>query len=120
MPRPVHFELPADDPERAQRFYTQAFGWKFEKWDGPMPYWMVMTGEGEGINGGMGPRAEGFDHPVNVLQVDDLDAAIGKVTAAGGSVAVPRMPIPTVGWLAYIKDTEGNMLGMMQFDEGAA
>ena len=55
MPRVVHFEINADKPERAAAFYKKAFGWKVKKWDGPMPYWMVTTGEkGElGINGGI-------------------------------------------------------------------
>ena len=44
MPRPCHFDLTADEPERAMKFYKDVFGWKFEKWDGPMEYWMVTTG----------------------------------------------------------------------------
>jgi predicted enzyme related to lactoylglutathione lyase len=120
MPRPVHFELPAENPARAQQFYVKVFGWQFQKWEGPMDYWMVATGEGEGINGGMGPRAPGFEGPVNVIDVPDLDAYVQRVTDAGGSVAAPKMAIPTVGWLAYVNDTEGNMLGLMQFDAGAA
>jgi hypothetical protein len=120
MPRPVHFELPADDPARAQQFYGKVFGWEFQKYEGPMDYWMVMTGEGDGINGGLGARAPGFEHPVNVVDVPDLDAYVERVVAAGGAVAAPRMGIPSVGWLAYVTDTEGNMLGLMQFDPEAA
>ena len=58
MPRPIHFEIPADNPERAIGFYKGVFGWNFQKWDGPMPYWMVLTGENTpGIDGGIHPRA---------------------------------------------------------------
>ena len=51
------FEIHAENPERAAAFYTAVFGWKFQKWDGPMPYWLITTGtEAPGINGGMVPR----------------------------------------------------------------
>ena len=61
MPRIVHFDIPSDNPERAQKFYSQVFGWKFDKWNGPMEYWMVNTGDDKqpGINGGLGKRMPG-------------------------------------------------------------
>ena len=62
MPRPVHFELEAEDPERAVRFYTDVFGWKFDKWEQEgFPYWLITTGgpEEPGIDGGLGPRQPG-------------------------------------------------------------
>ena len=130
MPRVVHFDLSADDPERASKFYSAVFGWKVEKWQsgGPMEYWMVNTGaDGQpGINGGLlrrrGPApVEG--QPVNAypctVDVPSVDEYLGKLTAAGGRVAMPKMPIPGVGWLAYAKDTEGNIFGMMQEDPHA-
>jgi len=120
MPRPVHFELTADDPARAIRFYESAFGWQIEKWDGPMPYWSIKTGDGPGIDGGLGPRAPGFSGTTAVIAVDSVDAAVAKVAAADGKITVPKMPIPTVGWVAYALDTEGNLFGMMQFDPAAA
>jgi hypothetical protein len=60
MPRPIHFEIPAEEPHRAIRFYEIVFGWKFDKWEGPMPYWLITTGpEGQpGINGGLMPRRD--------------------------------------------------------------
>jgi predicted enzyme related to lactoylglutathione lyase len=119
MPRPVHFELTADDPARAIRFYESVFGWSIEKWDGPMPYWNIRTGEGPGIDGGLGLRSPGLSGTTAVMQVDSVDAATTKVSAAGGRIAVPKMAVPTVGWLAYAHDTEGNLFGMMQFDAAA-
>ena len=121
MPRPIHFEIPADDPSRAQRFYTDVFGWQFRSWgDGGMEYWLITTGEGEpGINGGMNRRQPGNSGVVNTIGVSSLDEAVAKVTAGGGSVLMPKMPIPGVGWLAYCADTEGNAFGVMQADEGA-
>lgn len=125
MSRPIHFEIHAAEPERAIAFYTGLFGWQFNKWEGPMPYWLIITGPDSerGINGGLLPRRG--DAPVAMAAVNafvctvdttDLDASLAKVTTLGGIIAVPKMPIPGVGWLAYAKDTEGNIFGLMQPD----
>ena len=120
MPRPVHFEIPADDPARAIRFYQQVFGWQFQQWDGPMPYWMVRTGDdGPGIDGGLHAKAHPGQGPVNTIGVASCDDYLAKVEAAGGRTVVPKMAIPQVGWLAYCTDPEGNTFGIMQADEGA-
>ena len=126
MPRVVHFEIHAADPERGVKFYEKVFGWKFQKWEGPMDYWLITTGPDSepGINGGLLPRRGEIDGQaviayVCTIGVDDLDATAATVEANGGTVAVPKMPIPGMGWLAYYKDTEGNIFGMMQPDEGA-
>ena len=120
MPRPVHFEIPADDPARAIRFYEQVFGWQFQQWDGPMPYWMVRTGDdGPGIDGGLHAKAHPGQGPVNTIAVASCDDYLAKVEAAGGRTVVPKMAIPQVGWLAYCTDPEGNTFGIMQADEGA-
>lgn len=120
MPRVVHFELPADDPARAIGFYRDVFGWEFHKWDGPDEYWLVSTGEGPGIDGGLARRGEYNPIPVNTLDVPSVDDWSAKVTAAGGQIVLPKMAIPGVGWLAYCKDPEGNTFGIMQADESAA
>lgn len=123
MSRPIHFEIHAAQPERAIAFYSGLLGWKFTKWDGPMPYWMIVTGpEGTpGINGGLLPRpggapAEGLAMNAYVCTVDtpDLDAALARAATLGGALALPKMQIPGVGWLAYVKDTEGNLFGLLQ------
>jgi len=126
MPRVIHFEIHATDPERAVRFYSGAFGWSFQKYDGPMAYWLITTGsEGEpGIDGGLlqrqGPLdGEGVSAYVCTIDVPDLDAAIETVTGAGATLAWPKNPIPGVGWLAYAKDPEGNLFGMLQSDPEA-
>ncbi len=127
MPRPIHFEIHAENPARAQAFYEGLFGWTFSQWAG-QPYWLIKTGEpGQpGIDGGMVPRrgaAPVTGQPVSAyvctVDVPNLDAAVAKATGSGGSVALPRMAIPGVGWLAYVTDTEGNLVGMMQNDPGA-
>lgn len=122
MPRVIHFEIPADDAGRASRFYEQALGWKITKWDGPMDYWFIETGDPSqpGIDGGLMVRNTPEEVVVNTVDVDDVDAYVGRVTAAGGSVVMTKHAIPGVGWLAYVKDTEGNLFGLMQGDESAA
>lgn len=122
MSRIVHFEIPAENPEKVAAFYREVFGWEIAKWDGPVDYWMVKTGENgtPGIDGGLFKPSDGMPGvTINTIDVDDLDAAVAKVTANGGSVAVPRMAIPGVGYMAYCKDVEGNLFGLMQMDESA-
>ena len=121
MPRVIHFEIPADDPERAGKFYTDVFGWQIAKWGGAQPYWLVTTGKDEpGINGGILKRPHSGAGTVNTVGVPSVDDAIARITANGGTLAVPKMPIPGVGYLAYCMDTEGNMFGIMQPDTNAA
>jgi len=119
----VHFEIPADDPERAVRFYRELFGWKIDHWSPPgggMDYWMVRTatnGEsggpaGPGINGGILKRMHPQHLPMNYVSVDSLDEYARKAEALGGQVVVPKTEVPTVGWFTIIKDTEGNVVGL--------
>ena len=122
MSRVTHFEIPADDPERAIKFYETVFGWTIEKWDGPIEYWMVMTGPEDqpGIDGGLARREDPATGVENMIDVKNLDQSIVDVEANGGTIFRPRMAIPGVGWLAYIKDTEGNVFGLMESDPKAA
>ncbi len=128
MSRVMHFEIHADDPERAIKFYTAMFAWQIQKWEGPMPYWLITTGPKEepGINGGlmkrMGPPpadGQAVNAYVCTVGVANLDASLATLAKAGGTVALPKMPVPGIGWLAYAKDTEGNIFGMMQNDPAA-
>lgn len=121
MARPVHFEIPADNVERAIQFYETLFGWKFTKWEGPMPYWLITTGEAAepGINGGMMQRMHPGQGVVNTVDVQDVDASLAAALANGAELAAPKMAIPGIGWLAYCKDPEGNVFGMMQTDPAA-
>src|SRR5262245_2653932 len=121
MPRPIHFEIPADDPDRAAAFYGGVFGWKFQKWEGPMPYWLVTTGgDGEpGIDGGLLPRQQTGSSTVNTIGVASLDASLQTIESKGGRTVVPKMAVPGIGWLAYCADTEGNTFGILEADEKA-
>jgi uncharacterized protein len=119
MSRVVHFEISADEPQRALDFYTKVFDWQTQKWDGPHDYWLLHTGEGAGINGGLMKRQPEFPGIVNTIEVSSVDEFSEKVTANGGKIVVPKMPIPGVGQLAYCADTEGNIFGIMEADPAA-
>ncbi|MBK9714444.1 MAG: VOC family protein [Kouleothrix sp.] len=121
MSRVVHFELAADDPERASRFYSAVLGWKIDKWDGPQDYWLATTGDAAqpGIDGAIMRRAPQMPSVINTVDVASVDEAVAKVTANGGQVVEPKMAIPGVGYLAYCLDTEGNMFGLMQRERSA-
>ncbi|MBL9140926.1 MAG: VOC family protein [Phycisphaerae bacterium] len=127
MGRVTHFEIHASEPKVLIAFYTALFGWSFQQW-GPMEYWLITTGPSSepGINGGLMPRkgpkskdGQSLNSYVCTAQVESVDAALKKAVALGGTVAVPKMPIPTVGWLAYIKDPDGNIVGVMTPDPKA-
>lgn len=133
MPRVVHFEIHASDPERLVRFYGDLFAWSFQPWGPPDTYWLIRTGSAEqpGIDGGLvrrrGPAptpalAENLAVNAYVCTVDvpSAAAALARVAELGGTVALPTTAIPGVGWLAYGKDPDGNILGLMQADSTAA
>ena len=122
MPRVVHFEISADQPERAIQFYQSVFGWKVDKWDGPQDYWLIATGADNepGINGGLMQRPQPGASITNTVQVTSVDDFAARVEASDGQIVQPKMAIPGVGYLAYCQDTEGNPFGIMEMDETAA
>ena len=119
----THFEIPADDVERARKFYQDVFGWSIVK-EPQMGYMMVQTTETDektqmprevgSINGGMIKREGKLKHPIVTLQVDDLDASLTGVKKAGGKVLVPKTEMGPIGWFGYFEDTEGNVMGVWQ------
>jgi uncharacterized protein len=126
MPRVIHFEIVADNPERAMKFYKEVFGWEFNKWDGPQDYWLVKTGEDSqpGINGGLTPKTnQGSGNTggriTNSIDVPSIDEFSSKISMEGGKVLSPKMPIPGVGYLAICEDTEGISFGIIQYDRNA-
>lgn len=121
MARVIHFEVPAENPERGAEFYKKVFGWQFQKWPGPQDYWLISTGAKEqpGIDGGMMRRQHPAQGTVNTVDVASLDSTVTTVEKSGGKVVAPKMAIPGVGYLAYCQDTEGNQFGILQRDESA-
>ncbi|MEK7544655.1 MAG: VOC family protein [Patescibacteria group bacterium] len=127
--RVVHFEIQVDNLERAMKFYTDIFGWDFQKW-GEQKYWMVMTAEKDskepGINGGLLPRPAktpgegcGTNAFVCTVQVDNFDDTAKKILAAGGIIAMEKFAIPKMAWQGYFLDTEGNTFGVHEANENA-
>jgi hypothetical protein len=130
MPRVVHFEIQADDLDRAKSFYAAAFGWTFEDYSHVTgsPYFGVIAGaEGEpGIDGGLLPRPAATPPPqsgtnayVCTIGVEDFDETERRILDAGGQVALPKMALPGMAWQGYFLDTEGNTFGVHQPDPQA-
>lgn len=148
MPRIIHFEIQAAQPDRLITFYSSLFGWKFRKWDGPTDYWLINTGPDDrpGIDGGLlqrcaeqtrttppspqaqqapptqqasawPPAANAF---VCTIDVEQIDEAVARAGQLGGTVAMPKTPVPGVGQLAYVNDPDGNLFGMMQMEKDIA
>jgi hypothetical protein len=115
--RVLHFEIPIDDAERAGAFYRDVFGWQVTKW-GPVDYWTMTTGAapGPGAEGALAPRADAPEGLVIYIGVDNIDEAMTKVAEAGGTMLTEKMPIPTFGWSAHFRDSEGNLVGLFQQD----
>ena len=118
----VHFEIPADDMERAKRFYQSAFGWQLTTMPG-MDYTMVGTvasndqgtpTEPGAINGGMFQRQEPRTTPIVTVDVADIDKALETITSLGGLVALGKQDVMGMGFTAYFTDTEGNLMGLWQ------
>lgn len=113
MARVIHFEIPVDDPDRARAFYGTAFGWDIEGW-GDEGYWLATTGpEGDmGIDGGLIGRSDIHAAPVLVIGVEDVDAGLARATDAGAEILLGTQEIPGIGYSAYIRDSEGNVVGL--------
>jgi hypothetical protein len=117
----VHFDVPAENPGRAMKFYSALFGWKFESYP-EMPYHLITTTNLDGtpgVGGGLGKRMDPSQRIVNYFDVRSIEAAIRQVKTLGGSVLVEKMAVPQMGYLATCQDTEGNTFGLWEADAGA-
>lgn len=116
MPRVEYYEINADDPQRAMSFYREVFGWRFEKWSGPLEYWLARTGgKGEeGIDGGVQRRTDPRLTVVNYIGVKDIDELLRKIVVNGGKIVQAKTEVPGVGYVIMFQDPEGNILGAMQ------
>lgn len=128
----VHFEIPADDVERAKAFYTKTFDWDISKFDMPAegstggdPYYIVRTAETDedhmvktpgAINGGMMKRKDPNQPFMNYISVDSIEKTIEDIQSNGGEVLMPKTEVaPNMGWIAAFKDTEGNLMGLHEY-----
>ncbi|HEX8628741.1 MAG TPA: VOC family protein [Catenuloplanes sp.] len=120
--RVVHFEIPADDVDRARAFYRDVFGWSISAMPG-MDYSILSTAvtdengmpkEPGAINGGMMPRQGPITSPVVVIETDSIDAALPQIEQRGGKVAIAKLPVGDMGFAAYFTDPEGNIVGLWE------
>jgi uncharacterized protein len=136
----VHFEIPADQPERAAKFYRELFGWDVNRWEGSQEekagmdyrpeafeYWMVRTvptdaegrPTGPGVNGGIMRRMFPDQAPVNYINVPNVDEFAQRAERLGAKPLVPKRPVPGMGWFAQLSDTEGNVFAIWENDATA-
>ncbi|HPR41713.1 MAG TPA: VOC family protein [Candidatus Methanofastidiosa archaeon] len=109
----VHFDLPAEDLERAAKFYSEIFGWRFEKLS--MDYYFITQGDSEGaLKGGMGKRGALGQQMTNFIGVKGIDEYIKRIEDAGGKIIVPKQAVPGWGHMATCQDTEGNTFGLWE------
>jgi len=130
----VHFELPADDPERAAKFYRELFGWDIQRFEGSadnregFEYWMVRTiptgangmPQGPGVNGGLMRRMYPGQPPVNYVNVEDVEDFTRRAQRLGAKVMMEKQPVPGMGWFAQLTDPEGNLFAIWQSDPQAS
>ena len=122
MPTIVHFDLPADDPERAKEFYEKLFDWKFNKVPMSVPYYLIETKDSQGnpgVGGGMGKRMLPGQTISNYIDVPSVDEYIAKVKSLGGNIVTPKTAVPGWGYLAICVDTENNTFGLWEEDKNA-
>jgi predicted enzyme related to lactoylglutathione lyase len=126
MSRVIHFEIHADDPERAVKFYTNIFGWEIKKWEGPTDYWIIKTGDEKqpGIDGGLMKRKPSLKGEAILafpctIDVPSVDKYVKMITENGGDIEMPKSPIPGIGWVAYCHDTENNLFSILENDLNA-
>ena len=122
MGKVVHFEIPADNLARAKKFYNTVFGWELQDFP-EMEYTMVRTTDTDqngmpktpgAINGGMLQREDPVRAPVVTISVENMDEATATIEKNGGKIIRPKMPVGDMGFAAYFKDTEGNVVGLWQ------
>jgi uncharacterized protein len=118
----VWFEIPADDIERARKFYSELFGWQITKFPGPMekPYWHIDTGgPDDSPDGGMMERQHPQHGITNYVNVQSVDQAAAKVEKLGGKICMGRTAVPQMGYFAVCQDTENNTFAVWETDENA-
>lgn len=126
-----HFEIPADDPKRAAEFYRGLFDWEIRDWDSAnnkAEIMMITTVPWDeagrtirpGVNGMIMKRQHPQQPFANYISVEDIDAYGARVESLGGSILMPKAPVPGMGWFLYFRDPEGNILALWQLDPAAA
>lgn len=117
----VHFEIPAEDVQRAVQFYSRLFGWEMEEASGYPDYYMFDSSGGQELQGGaVQKRQPGMESPVNYISVESVSQMVGRIRELGGEILMDKSPVPGMGWIAIFHDTEGNTFGLWEDDQSAA
>ena len=122
MPTIVHFDISADDVERAKKFYEELLDWKWERPPGMTDYYLIETKDlhGEkGVGGGLAKRNDPGESITNFIGVDSVKEYASKVEKLGGKVIQTKMPVPGWGYLVVCLDTENNTFGLWEDDTNA-
>jgi predicted enzyme related to lactoylglutathione lyase len=115
MPHFVHIDIAADNPERAAKFYADVFDWPVTRLEGPVPYWLLGTGQDDkGIGGGIAKRDRSWQSMTPTVEVPSADDYARKITEHGGSIIVPRTTMPGVGDLVTCRDPDGNVFAILE------
>jgi len=116
----VWFEIPADNVERAKSFYGALFGWKIEKFPGPMEYWHIDTGGPDAAaDGGMMKRQQPQQGITNYINVASVDQYAARVQKLGGKICMPKTAVPQMGYFAICQDTENNTFALWEVNNKA-
>jgi uncharacterized protein len=118
MPTVMHFEIPADDVERAKSFYSKLFGWEIKEIPG-MDYWIITTTGEKAVGGGLMKRQNPQLPIINYIDVSSLDKYAAEVEKLGGKIIVPKTAIPEMGYFAICLDTENNAFGIFEDNKNA-
>jgi uncharacterized protein len=112
----VHFEINAENPTRAAKFYTTVFGWKIEPWNGSMEYLLCTTHKEDkpGVDGAIMHSSKSGMGTYNTAAVENLPNSLDTVVKAGGRIVGETQQIPNIGLFCYCEDTEGNIFGLLQ------
>ena len=115
MPKFVHIDIAADDPERAAGFYEKVFGWGVRKLEGPVPYWLINPSDDPSVLGaGIAKREQSWQSTAPTIEVPSADEYGARIVAEGGTIVRPKALIPGVGYLLTFKDTEGNVFAILE------
>ena len=118
MPTLVHFEIPADNVERAKSFYSKLFGWEIKELPG-MDYWIITMGGEKSVSGGMMKRQNPGQPIINYVDVPSVDKYAAEIEKLGGKIIFPKTAIPEMGYFATCQDTEKNTFGIWEENKNA-
>lgn len=119
-PSLVWFDIPADNLERAKKFYSGLFGWKIEPFSGMTDYWHIDTGGGDDTpDGGLIARKHPGQPVTNYVAVASVDESAAKVEKLGGKICKAKAAVPQMGYFAICQDTEGNEFALWEKNDRA-